>query len=205
MNWLAHSFLSENNIEHQVGNVLTDSLKAKAWEGASEDFYRGIALHKKIDTFTDAHSIVKQSKMRLDKKGHLKAVVIDIVYDYCLSLHWHQFSSCSLEYFLNDFYSKAKIQSQTYPRHAQEHIHRIIDKNILGSYRDFQGLEEGFARIDRRLSQRIKNKDTALSYLPLVKENINDIEKDFLIFFPQLMAFVAKDLDRDNLNHWVRG
>ncbi len=36
MNWLAHIFLSENHIEHQLGNLLTDPLKGKAWEGASD-------------------------------------------------------------------------------------------------------------------------------------------------------------------------
>jgi len=40
MNWLAHVFLSENHIEHQLGNLLTDPLKDKAWEGASDSFQR---------------------------------------------------------------------------------------------------------------------------------------------------------------------
>jgi len=41
MNWLAHVFLSENHIEHQLGNLLTDPLKGKAWEGASTRIYAG--------------------------------------------------------------------------------------------------------------------------------------------------------------------
>ena len=35
MNWLAHVFLSENNIEHQLGNLLADPLKGRAWEEAT--------------------------------------------------------------------------------------------------------------------------------------------------------------------------
>lgn len=202
MNWLSHVFLSEITIEHRLGNLLTDPLKAKAWEGASEDFYRGIDTHKKIDTFTDAHILVKQSKARLDKKGYLKAVVIDVVYDYCLSKYWHRFSTFALDDFLISFHQEAKIVSPNYPLPAQTHIHRIVDKNILGSYRDFEGLEEGFRRIDKRLSPRILKKDTTLSYLPLVIENIKEIEKDFLVFFPELMAYVAKDLDSEKLGHW---
>lgn len=30
MNWLAHVLLSENHIEYQLGNLLTDPLKGKA-------------------------------------------------------------------------------------------------------------------------------------------------------------------------------
>jgi acyl carrier protein phosphodiesterase len=202
MNWLSHVFLSENNIEHQLGNLLTDALKAKAWEGAGEEFYRGIDTHKKIDAFTDAHAVVARSKSRLDKKGYLKAVVIDIVYDYCLSLHWERFASVGLDEFLLDFYSQAKQEIHNYSKEAKRVTTRVIDNNILGSYRDFKGLEEGFKRIDKRLSARILAKDTASSYLPLVIANIKEIEEDFLIFFPELMAYVAEDLDRELLGHW---
>ena len=202
MNWLSHVFLSENDIEHQLGNLLTDALKAKAWEGAGQGFYRGIETHQKIDAFTDAHAMVKQSKERLDKKGYLKAVVIDIVYDYCLSVHWERFASVGLDVFLLDFHTKARQEIHNYPEEAHRVTTRVIDNNILGSYRDFKGLEEGFKRIDKRLSPRILKKDTALSYLPLVIKNIKEIEEDFLIFFPELMAYVAEDLDKDLLGHW---
>ena len=52
MNWLAHVFLSEDHIEHQLGNLLTDPLKAKPWEGASDKVRHGIETHKRIDAFT---------------------------------------------------------------------------------------------------------------------------------------------------------
>jgi acyl carrier protein phosphodiesterase len=202
MNWLSHVFLSENDIEYKLGNLLTDGLKGKAWDRAGEKFYRGIDTHKKIDAFTDSHAIVARSKARLAKKGYLKSVVIDIVYDYCLSIHWERFSSLALDSFIEDFYIEARQEIKYYPKEAQSITQRVIDNNILGSYKDFKGLEEGFKRIDNRLSSRVLKKDKTLLYLPCVIENIKAIEEDFLLFFPELMAYVAKDLDKELLGHW---
>jgi len=71
MNWLAHVFLSQKDIEHQLGNLLTDPLKAKAWDGATDAFFhRGIKNHLRIDAFTDSHVIVSRSKKSLTPRGH---------------------------------------------------------------------------------------------------------------------------------------
>jgi len=58
MNWLAHVLLSENHIEHQLGNLLTDPLKGKAWDGASERVLYGIQMHMRIDSKSKARLIL---------------------------------------------------------------------------------------------------------------------------------------------------
>jgi len=103
MNWLAHVFLSENHIEHQLGNLLTDPLKGKAWEGASTRIHAGIKMHMRIDSFTDTHPLVSESKKILTPRGHLKGVVLDILYDHFLSLHWNSYCTIEREHFLDDF------------------------------------------------------------------------------------------------------
>lgn len=203
MNWLAHVFLSENHIEHQLGNLLADPLKGKAWEGASPLFQKGLATHLEIDTFTDAHPLVKQSKARLKNRKYLRAVVIDIVYDHLLTKHWAKFSSSEFEKFTATFRQEAPLQIETYPEKAKQVIHNVVNIRLLSSYADLKGLGEGFARIDRRLSQRVKSKETAVSYLPLVEEELENLEKDFLHFFPELMKHVGKILNNQNLNHWL--
>jgi len=34
---------------------------------------------------------------------------------------------------------------------------------------------------------------------------MKEIEEDFLTFFPELMAYVAEDLDGELLGHWLKG
>ncbi len=97
MNWLAHIFLSEQNIDFQIGNYLADPLKCKAWDNASEDLINGIKIHMIIDSFTDSHKIVNQSKTRLRDKGLLKSIIIDITYDHFLTKNWDTFSNIDFE------------------------------------------------------------------------------------------------------------
>ena len=113
MNWLAHVFLSESEIDFQVGNFISDPLKGKAWENASEDIKNGMLSHKIIDSYTDTHSIFKQSKKRLKEKGLLKAVIVDFTYDYLLAKNWNKFCNIELNEFMNDFYKNAEKEKQS--------------------------------------------------------------------------------------------
>lgn len=203
MNWLAHVFLSENHIEHQLGNLLADPLKGRAWDEATDMFKKGLQTHLHIDTFTDSHPLVRQSKRRLKDKGHLKGVVIDIVYDHLLTKHWQQFSSKDFKTFTADFRRQAPHQIDGYPDKAKTVINRVVEIKLLSSYADLEGLGEGFKRIDRRLSERVLAKETTFGYLPLVAYEMHNIEQDFLEFFPELMGHVKKNLDGEYLGHWV--
>ena len=131
MNWLAHLFLSESSIDFQLANILADPLKARLWESASSDMHKGIKVHKIIDSFTDNNEIVKLSIKRLGKSGLLRAVVIDITYDYLLSKNWNKFSSIPLDMFLKTFYTQAKEKTAFFPVKANVFISNLIDKDIL--------------------------------------------------------------------------
>lgn len=202
MNWLAHVFLSENHIEHQLGNLLTDPLKGKAWEGASDRVHKGIMMHKRIDTFTDTHPVVSQSKALLTPRGHLKGVVLDILYDHFLSLHWDRFCTIPREIFLDNFRSKALVAIGDYPDKAQQVISRVIASRQLSSYEHMDGVVAAFGRIDRRLSDRALSKDNTTRYIPLIAKERDELEENFLIFFPELMLAVKETCLRDDVVHW---
>jgi acyl carrier protein phosphodiesterase len=202
MNWLAHVLLCENHIENQLGNLLTDPLKAKAWNGASERIYRGIETHITIDTFTDSHDIVKKSKALITPRGHLKGVVLDILYDHFLSLHWNTFCSIPKEKFLEDFRSHALISIGDYPDKAQEIISKVVSNRQLSSYEHMDGVIAAFGRIDNRLSTRAKRKDTCMRYIPLIDKVKDELEENFLQFFPELMDAVKPMCKSEGVSHW---
>lgn len=202
MNWLAHIFLSEYHIEFQIGNYLADPLKGKSWESASKELKHGMKVHTVIDSFTDKHPLFKQSKQRLGNKGLLKAIVIDLTYDYLLTKNWNHFSNITIDTFLNQFYKNAYLTLPKLPIHASTPLKRMIDFDLLNKYQNLEDLYHAFLRVDKRLSIRLKQRDQVVSYYEMVCKEIELIEKDFMLFFPELCQEVRQHVKEDKIKHW---
>ena len=150
MNWLAHTLLSKKNIDYQLGNVLADPLKGAAWQGASESLVEGMKMHKAIDKFTDKHLVLSSSKSKLGADGHLKGVVLDLLYDHFLSQSWDTYSSVDLDEYLMLFNQQAFVSSRQFPFKAKTIVGRMAATNLLSKYQAFDGLIQALERIDLR-------------------------------------------------------
>ena len=193
MNYLAHTLLSKNNIDYQLGNLLADPLKGKPWQGSNDEHYAGMRMHAAIDVFTDANAIFSRSKSRLRKKGYLKAVVIDMLYDYFLSKHWDLYVTQDLASFVENFNDNALFELDELPEKAASFIERIASNNVLEKYTDLEGLSHAYRGIDKRLSSKLFAIETTESYIPDVMQHYDAIEEDFLNFFPLLIRmFIEK-------------
>ena len=201
MNWLAHVFLSEQNIDFQVGNFISDPLKGKAWENSSEDIKKGMEVHKIIDSYTDSHPIFKQSKKRLKDKGLLKAVIVDFTYDYLLAKNWNKFCNIELNDFMNNFYKNVEKRKVDYPQRPKEIVSNMVSRDLL-NYQDLNHLKQAFIRLDRRTSERLAKRDSATSYYEIIQDKMPQLEKDFLEFFPDLIQKVKENTDINKLSHW---
>lgn len=187
MNWLAHTLLSTQNIDYQIGNVLADPLRGRPWPEASQALRDGMKMHKAIDKFTDTHDIIRYCKSLLGDSGHLKGVVLDLLYDHFLSQNWTAYCVLELDEYLSQFNQKAKHKAQHYPPKPQRIITRMSETNLLGQYMSMGDFQKALFRIDRRLSARLKAKETASQYMPVVAEVYDDLLLGFTEFFPKLV------------------
>ena len=190
MNWLAHVFLSDPSIHEQLGNLLTDPLKGRRWEGIHSETEFGMSVHLKIDSFTDANEIFLRSCSRLGDTGRLRSVVVDLAYDHMLSCNWHHFSDESLPEFLERFYEKAVDAVEEYPEKAKGFINSIIQSNRLGRYVDLPGVGDSMSWIDHRLSSRVTARERTQNYLRKIEEEYAGLSADFMVFFPKLQDHV---------------
>lgn len=204
MNWLAHILLSKKSVDYQLGNLLADPLKGRAWDGCHSHVEDGLKMHCSIDTFTDANLHVRKSKSRLGGKGHLKGVVVDIAYDHLLLKHWDKYVEIDFESFINRFYFDSQKKIQHYPQQAKDFVERVIRSNVLASYSTIEGLEVAFNRVDKRLSSRILAKESTTSYVNVLRSEIGEIERDFALFFPQLIAHFKAKSNLTSEEYWLK-
>ncbi len=161
-------------------------------------------MHRAIDRFTDQHPSVIQSKARLGAHGRLKAVVIDITYDHLLAKSWWHYSNQPFCDFIDRFHAQAQLASRDYPDQARSFLSRLIGSGHLKNYRSLPGLEEAFRRLDRRLSSRVRRKESTLAYLPTVRAELMNIEKDFSLFMPDLIRHFRSVSGLSLDDHWLK-
>lgn len=106
MNFLAHAYLSFNNKEVLVGNMISDFVKGKKQYDYIEGIRKGIVLHRQIDAFTDVHPTTKKAKevFRADYRL-LSGAIVDIIYDHFLATDKKLFSEPTLKSFVQETYS----------------------------------------------------------------------------------------------------
>ncbi|MDZ7613917.1 MAG: ACP phosphodiesterase [Flavobacteriaceae bacterium] len=191
MNYLAHIYLSEGNENIQLGNFFADAVKGNSYLNYPAEMQKGILLHRKIDTFTDVHGVVKRSKARLNSSfGLYKGIIIDIFYDHFLAKNWHRFSTASLDDFADSFYENLMRNFEILPEKIQYLAPFLVEQNWLKSYAALEGIEKVLVGMNKRTNYHSKM-DLAMKDLV---EHYDLLEMDFLAFFPELSAYAHSQL-----------
>ena len=193
MNFLAHLYLSQNNTDIMIGNFIADHIQGNKYEGFSAEIQQGIFLHREIDTFTDAHEVVRKSKRRLHERyRHYDGVIIDIFYDYFLAKNWASYSEIPLELFTKSVSNLLDEIKLDLPIKSQQFINYMIEYNILFNYKYKDGIE----KVLNGMNKRTKGK----SQMNLAIEDLQcleaEFEADFTLFFKELIAHTNQKLKK---------
>ncbi|RCJ25152.1 ACP phosphodiesterase [Nostoc minutum NIES-26] len=191
MNWLAHLFLSEPNIESRLGNLLADIVKGSARRTLNSHLQRGIQCHQVIDRFTDAHIIVQRSKERIDLNyRRFSGVLVDVFYDHFLAKNWSDYSNVTLDEFTAEIYESFQAYQGQIPAIVSEVINHVATEDWLGSYRNVIGVENTLGRISKRLSKKLNRSFTLTEAVSELITHYDALEDDFQEFFPELFSHV---------------
>jgi acyl carrier protein phosphodiesterase len=189
MNWLAHVFLSEPDVDFQLGNLLADVVRGPQRASMSAQFVRGAACHKAIDAFTDAHPVVRRSRGRLGSEHRrFSGVIIDVFYDYCLAHNWERYSPIALGAYTSAFYASVQAHCIELPPDARTLLDRIVRHDLLGSYASVDGVEHALRRISNYLNTRWHKQFALHHSVRDLLGNEAAFTADFQEFFPALQA-----------------
>lgn len=186
MNFLAHLFLSGNDHQLRLGNFIADSVKGKTINQFPETVQAGIIFHRAIDSFTDQHAVVNESKVRLRPAFRKYApVVADVFYDHFLAINWHHYHSTPLEIYASEFYESVQPELDTLPLKIQKMLPFMIAGNWLVSYKTIEGINKVLTGMSKRTTFNSGMEFAAAE----LQKNYTLYEADFNLFFPELMSF----------------
>ncbi|HXC03166.1 MAG TPA: ACP phosphodiesterase [Bacteroidia bacterium] len=190
MNFLAHLYLSGPAGDILTGNFIADSVRAVTEQEFSTGIRKGIALHRHIDSFTDHHPIVLQSKERLRSRYHKYAPVItDVFYDHFLASHWATYYPASdLETYAREIYAFLGTQVTLFPTRSRQFYEYMVRTNALCRYAEI----EGVSRVMQGMSRRARFRSGMETCTEELRLYYPQFEEEFRVFFPELIASCQK-------------
>lgn len=199
MNFLAHIYLSGNSDMVTIGNFIADGIRGKKYKKYPKDIQLGILLHREIDTFTDAHPIVRQSTRRLHKNySHYSGVIVDILYDHFLAKNWKNYSEVPLGNYIDHFYQSLEDNFEILPERIQKMMPFMIADNWLLNYANIDGIQ----RVLNGMNRRTQNKSNMNKATTELVAHYTEFENEFTLFFEELIHFSNNKLTEltDKLN-----
>lgn len=186
MNHLAHLFLAEPDAESLIGNLAGDFVKGPIAGRFPPAIAAGIAQHRRIDAFTDAHpSVAAFRRVLTPEHGHYARVIADVFFDHFLAARFDELGGEPLEAFLARTFALIDPHADALPGMLRVIYPRIRDEEWLQSYRDVEGIAMALHGISRRLSRRPRL-ETAARHLI---DSRGELERRFDQFFPDVVAF----------------
>lgn len=174
MNYLAHLYLSEPDDLHRLGNMAGDWVKGPL---DSHDLpgrvLEGVRRHRWVDSTTDHHPAVRNA-LQLFSPGRRRAapIILDMVFDHFLAVNWDEHADVPLDIFLADSYAALHRTRAYWPEKAKCVLPGIIERDLLGQYRDIQVIGYSLERIADRVSRDIGLRGA----LPEIRHNYAALE-----------------------------
>ena len=192
MNLLAHAYLSFNEPDILLGNMISDFVKGRRKFDFPLPIQAGILLHREIDAFTDSHpATAGMKKFFRTRYGLYAAPFTDIVYDHFLANDTKEFPlESDLKSFSAQTYIMLEANSKWFP-HAFMHMFRYMQsQDWLTNYRFNFGIERSFEGLVRRATYMNDHKPAMHIFL----ENKSSLHSYYLQFFPELKKHAAEVL-----------
>lgn len=187
MNHLAHLYLAPSDAEALIGNLAGDFVKGPLHEGRfAPRVAAGIAQHRKIDVFTDAHPRVAGfRRVLIPEHGHWARVISDVFFDHFLAFAFDEHAGEPLETFLTRVYATIDPHAQALPGTLGGVYPHMRDGRWMLSYRRIDGIHTALANMSRRIARRPP--------LQLATRHLTDsreeLEAHFRAFWPDVVRY----------------
>lgn len=190
MNHLAHLYLAGDEVESLIGNLSGDFVKGPLGDRFTPGVRAGIAMHRRIDTFTDSHPrVAALRRVLVPEHGHYARVIADVFLDHFLAVRFEELTGESLDAFLARTYAALDPHADELPGMLRLVYPRMRDERWLQSYRHERGIHAALSGISRRFTRRPRLEEATRH----LTDSRAELEAHFEAFFPEVVRFARYD------------
>ncbi|MCU0863140.1 MAG: ACP phosphodiesterase [Planctomycetes bacterium] len=190
MNWLAHLRLSPPAPLLRLGNLAADFVQGVDLATLHPELQRGIAMHRAVDRFVDAHPLVDSARARVPPPlRRFAGVLIDVYCDHFLARDWDRLGAGQpLDAFLGEVHAALRTHHELLPPALQRVAPRLCADGWIEGYAQLDGLERVFGLMAAR---RARIAPLAAGAEPL-RRHYDAFAADFAALWPQLLEHTAR-------------
>lgn len=193
MNHLAHLLLAHSRPASIIGNLAGDFVKGPLDNTWPPAIRAGIQLHRRIDSYTDAHPTVKASRKVFSlRRRRFAGVILDVAFDYFLSLHWDRFHGEDRRVFISRVYSILTEHQPNLPGRLRQIAPVMVRRDWLARCETLAGAGEVLDRI----ASRSPRAEPLVGSIEEVVSNLETLEASFLAYFPEAVEFAKQEKAR---------
>jgi acyl carrier protein phosphodiesterase len=194
MNLLAHALLASPDAELMLGSLIGDFVRGRIDPALPPKVRAGIALHRAIDAYTDAHADVAAARALFEPPFRRYAgILLDMWFDHLLARQWTRFGEDDLDAFSDRVRDLLAINADLVPERMRGFVAYLEANDLPAAYRDTAVIGNALRGISRRL-KRANPLDEALPVLVALHA---PLQQCFDAFFPALRHFA--DVERIRL------
>lgn len=190
MNWLAHLRLAPRAPLLRIGNLAGDFVRGVDVSTLHPDLQRGVAQHRAVDQFVDAHPVVKRSRARFAEPfRRYSSVALDVFFDHYLARDWHLHGDGqTLSAFVADVSASLQAHRDFLPPDLLQLHERMRENSWLLLYGTVPGVE----RVLRAMSQRSQRRASLHEITVELRRNYEAFGEDFAELWPELVSFARQ-------------
>ena len=174
-----------------IGNFIADFIRNREVQNYSQSIQKGIILHRKIDTYTDNHPLVRMGTARLQPRHRKYApVILDVLFDYLLANNWEKYSNEPISAYTIRVYKILMRHKTILPPRIGNRLPEMVADDWLIKYGWGDGLRDVFNKMKKRVS-RPTLLDNAVESL---KKDYDLYESEFNLFFPEVIEYVKREI-----------
>ncbi len=190
MNFLAHAFLAGPDPALRLGGMLGDFVKGPLPAGLPPAVAAGVRLHRRIDSFADAHPAFRRSRARVSPlRRRCAGIMVDLFYDHFLARHWADYCDEALAEFTAAAYALLAAHGDLLPPALVRILPYMREQDWLASY---VSLEATALALDRIAERRLSRPARLAGAGSELRAAYAGFEEDFRAFLPDAQDFANK-------------
>lgn len=192
MNLLAHALLAGDDDDVRFGSVIGDFVRGAIDPALPKGVRDGIALHRAVDAYTDAHAEVVAARALFEPPHRRYAgIMLDVWFDHLLAREWTRHAAGSLQAFSREVQALLRQRASELPPRMRGFAAYLHRNDLPEAYRERAMIGDVLGG----LSQRLSRENPLVQALPVIEAHALPIRQHFDRFFPALIAF-AQDQRR---------